>query len=296
MAPSPQPSLGTLLTSMFDDATTLFRQEIQLARLELGHKLQRAAGGATKLLSGALLAYLGLVTLVIVGLLALANVLPLWAAGVVMGLLVIVIGGVLVQSGRNSLRNLSIIPQQTVASTQADVAMVSNRISSTQDDRVASAHRERPKAEKSRSKSKDAAAQAVDAGRGSIWQVLKTTYTEWTEDEASLLAAALSYYTAISLAPLLVLVVVIVGLFLSQDAARDRSVGATTRGNGHAGRAIPGDYSGECRSAASSESGWDLELVDPALGFHERLQPTAKLAEQNLECRAQAGPLDLGNA
>jgi membrane protein len=55
-----------------------------------------------------------------------------------------------------------------------------------------------------------------------MWQLLKTTWKEWNEDEASLLAAALSYYTAVSVAPLLVLVVVIVGFFLGQQAAESQ--------------------------------------------------------------------------
>ncbi len=38
-----------------------------------------------------------------------------------------------------------------------------------------------------------------------MWQLLKTTWKEWNDDEASLLAAALAYYTAVSIAPLLVL-------------------------------------------------------------------------------------------
>ncbi len=222
MSPSPQPTLGTLLTSMFDDAATLFRQQLQLARVELGQKVQATAAGATQIVSGALLAYLGLVTLVIVGLLALANFLPLWAAGVVMGVLVIVGGGVLVQMGRSSLRDLSVVPEQALASTQADVNLVSQRLGGPP---IAGAPTSRSKAQTAKAKSgqtKDAASLAVEAGNASLWQVLKTTYKEWTADEASLLAAALSYYTAISLAPLLVLVVVIVGLFLSQDAARDQ--------------------------------------------------------------------------
>jgi membrane protein len=55
-----------------------------------------------------------------------------------------------------------------------------------------------------------------------MWHLLKTTWKEWNEDEASLLAAALSYYTAVSVAPLLVLVVVIVGFFLGQQAAESQ--------------------------------------------------------------------------
>jgi membrane protein len=55
-----------------------------------------------------------------------------------------------------------------------------------------------------------------------MWQLLKTTWKEWNEDEASLLAAALAYYTAVSIAPLLVLVVVIAGFFLGQQAAQSQ--------------------------------------------------------------------------
>ncbi len=57
-----------------------------------------------------------------------------------------------------------------------------------------------------------------------MWQLLKTTWQEWNEDEASLLAAALSYYTAVSVAPLLVLIVVILGLFLGQAAAEGQLI------------------------------------------------------------------------
>lgn len=58
--------------------------------------------------------------------------------------------------------------------------------------------------------------------KGSFWQLLKTTVQEFIADEVSQLAAALSYYTAVSIAPLLVLVVVIVGLFLGEQAAQSR--------------------------------------------------------------------------
>src|SRR5215212_5484826 len=46
-----------------------------------------------------------------------------------------------------------------------------------------------------------------------VWPLLKASYNEWSEDKASRLAAALAYYTAISLAPLLVLAVTLLKLF-----------------------------------------------------------------------------------
>ena len=49
-----------------------------------------------------------------------------------------------------------------------------------------------------------------------VWPLIKQSYNEWSEDKASRLAAALAYYTAISLAPLLVLAVTILG-YMSLD-------------------------------------------------------------------------------
>jgi membrane protein len=64
---------------------------------------------------------------------------------------------------------------------------------------------------------------------------LKTVWKEWNEDEASLLAAALSYYTAVSVAPLLVLVVVIAGFFLGQQAAESQLITQLRAGMGEEG-------------------------------------------------------------
>ena len=55
--------------------------------------------------------------------------------------------------------------------------------------------------------------------------LLITTYREWRQDNATRLAAALSYYSALSIAPLLVLAVTIAGFFFSTEAARQELVG-----------------------------------------------------------------------
>lgn len=48
--------------------------------------------------------------------------------------------------------------------------------------------------------------------------LLKETFAEWSEDKATRLAAALAYYTSFSLAPMLVIIISIAGLFGGQDA------------------------------------------------------------------------------
>lgn len=53
-----------------------------------------------------------------------------------------------------------------------------------------------------------------------LLKVITETVKEWQEDQAARLAAAMAYYTTFSLAPLLVLVLAITGLFGGRDAAQ----------------------------------------------------------------------------
>jgi len=53
-----------------------------------------------------------------------------------------------------------------------------------------------------------------------LWEVAKETASEWSEDNATRLAAALAYYTVLSIAPLLVLAVSIAGLVFGEEAAK----------------------------------------------------------------------------
>ncbi|NJN09179.1 MAG: YihY/virulence factor BrkB family protein [Richelia sp. RM2_1_2] len=52
-----------------------------------------------------------------------------------------------------------------------------------------------------------------------IWRLLKETFKEWNDDKASRLAAALSYYTIFSLAPLLIIAIAIAGAVFGDEAA-----------------------------------------------------------------------------
>lgn len=54
----------------------------------------------------------------------------------------------------------------------------------------------------------------------SIWTILKETGADWSNDNATRLAAALAYYTVLSIAPLLVLAVSIAGLVFGEEAAK----------------------------------------------------------------------------
>lgn len=53
-----------------------------------------------------------------------------------------------------------------------------------------------------------------------IWSLLKETFSDWNEDKAPRLAAALAYYTLFSIAPLLVIVIAITGLVFGHEAVQ----------------------------------------------------------------------------
>jgi membrane protein len=54
----------------------------------------------------------------------------------------------------------------------------------------------------------------------SLWEVLRETFAEWSKDNAPVLGAALAFYTLFSLAPLLIILTVVAGYFLGQEAVQ----------------------------------------------------------------------------
>jgi membrane protein len=54
----------------------------------------------------------------------------------------------------------------------------------------------------------------------STWDMLKESFAKWLDDHAQRLSASLAYYTVFSLAPLLIVMVGLAGLFLGQAAVK----------------------------------------------------------------------------
>ncbi len=71
-----------------------------------------------------------------------------------------------------------------------------------------------------------------------VWQLIKETLTSWNDDKAPRMGAALSYYTAFSLAPVLVMVISIAGLAFGREAAQGQIVGQLEGLLGHDAAAV----------------------------------------------------------
>jgi uncharacterized membrane protein YqjE len=73
-----------LWKTLLSDATELVKTEVTLAKAELRQDLKQEASMAAGMGAGALLAYAGVVLLFVTVVLALAQVMPGWAAGLIM--------------------------------------------------------------------------------------------------------------------------------------------------------------------------------------------------------------------
>ncbi|HEY1338577.1 MAG TPA: YhjD/YihY/BrkB family envelope integrity protein, partial [Bryobacteraceae bacterium] len=56
----------------------------------------------------------------------------------------------------------------------------------------------------------------------SVWELIKSTASSWNEINAQRLGAALTFYTMLSIAPLLVISIGIAGMVFGHEAAQGR--------------------------------------------------------------------------
>lgn len=83
------------------------------------------------------------------------------------------------------------------------------------------------------------------------WETIKQSFSEWREDKAPRLAAAIAFYTIFSLAPLLIIAIAIAGLVFGEEAARGQIMGQISGLVGSAGgRAIEDMVAGAGRRGA----------------------------------------------
>jgi Putative Actinobacterial Holin-X, holin superfamily III len=124
--------LASLVSEVAADVTRLVRQEVSLARTEIRTEAAKAVRGARSVAIAAVALHMVAILASAGGVLALAKVLasrvPVladWATAIAAGAVAVpwlLIGLILMGSGRRRLRRLSPIPRQTIQSLREDVA------------------------------------------------------------------------------------------------------------------------------------------------------------------------------
>jgi Putative Actinobacterial Holin-X, holin superfamily III len=117
-------SLRELVGGVAEDARDLVRGEVALARAEVEQKVDRITAGVISLFGAMMLAYAGLVIVLIAAAQALARVIPDWAASLIVGGIVLLIGTVLAGVARKALSPSGMIPNRTVRNVEADARVI----------------------------------------------------------------------------------------------------------------------------------------------------------------------------
>jgi hypothetical protein len=121
-------SIGEIASSLAGDIQDLVRGELALARAEFDQKLHGLVTAAIAIVGGALVAFAGLVVLLEGGAALLAKWIPTWAALLIVGLVIVLVGGLIARAAlaRLTLHNLK--PDRAIASVQKDARLLKEHI------------------------------------------------------------------------------------------------------------------------------------------------------------------------
>jgi len=123
-SPGGQHGLGEILAGLAKDLQDLVRGEIALGRAEIDQKLNRLIVALIWLAGGALLGFAGLVVVLEGIATALSYAIPDWAALLIVGVVIVVLGAIFARSGLGMLSLKTLTPDRTVASLQKDARVV----------------------------------------------------------------------------------------------------------------------------------------------------------------------------
>lgn len=120
-------SVGDLLGKVTTDLSTLMRQEVELAKVEIKEEATKA-GKASGMLAGAgAVGYLVLVFLALALMFALDSVMPTGWAALITAVVLGAVAGVLFVLGKKKLAQVNPKPEQTVETLKEDVQWAKNR-------------------------------------------------------------------------------------------------------------------------------------------------------------------------
>jgi len=121
-------SLGELFGDLTRSLSTLIRQEIELARTEMTARATRVSRDAAFIGIGSAMLYAALLGLLATAALVLIEMgIEPWLAALIVTVVVAVLGGLLVASGREGLKKADLVPRRTLETVQDDAEWAKER-------------------------------------------------------------------------------------------------------------------------------------------------------------------------
>lgn len=134
--------IGTLLSDLSRDLTTLVRQELELAKTEASEKLSQLGSSVGSISVGGAIAFAGFLMLLHAAVYGLADLLGSWAEqnpGVawvsypwlpylIVGLITLIIGFMMLKKGQNDLKAKNLTPLKTAESLRRDKDLIKEQL------------------------------------------------------------------------------------------------------------------------------------------------------------------------
>lgn len=113
-----------LLSDLTNELTSLVRQEIQLAKAEVSEKVSQVGTGIGAIATGGAVLFGGFLVLLAAAVFGLNKVLPPdmtpWLSALIVGVIVVIVGFIMLQSGKKKLQAQNLTPDRTIASLKND--------------------------------------------------------------------------------------------------------------------------------------------------------------------------------
>ncbi len=123
-----QQSTGELIKLLSEQVSTLVRDELKLAQLEMTRKGKQAGIGAGMLGGGGLIALYGIGCLIACAIIGISRVLAPWLSALVVGVALLAVAGIAALAGKGRLQQATPpVPQEAVQSVKADVDEIKER-------------------------------------------------------------------------------------------------------------------------------------------------------------------------
>lgn len=119
------PTTGQLVSRISEELSTLVRDELRLAQLEMTSKAKKAGVGAGLFGTAGVLAWFGVGALVAAAILGLATALDAWLAAILVGVALFVIAGVAALVGKKEVsQGTPPLPAEAIDGVRRDVRTV----------------------------------------------------------------------------------------------------------------------------------------------------------------------------
>jgi hypothetical protein len=117
-------SLPGNIAELTHQTIDLLRKEMKLAKVEVGEKLDQARQGLMNMVMGSMVLFCGVLALLAAAVLGIGLYIPYWAAALIVGGVVTLIGVAMLGKGRHDVRAHNLEPERTMQELKRDKRLV----------------------------------------------------------------------------------------------------------------------------------------------------------------------------